>query len=67
MAPIPIIALLVRGRKAELAVVSVPFAKIDAVGTVFAFIPHVVVMMIVIVVARMIAARRNHHFLGSGP
>jgi hypothetical protein len=67
MAPIPIIALLVRGRKAELAVVSVPFAKIDAVGTVFVFIPFMVVMMILVVVAGMIAASGNYHFLGSGP
>jgi hypothetical protein len=66
MTPIPIIALLLAGREAELAVVSVPFAEIDAVGTVFSFIPYMVVMMVVIVVARMIAARRNYHFLGSG-
>src|SRR5208282_1261391 len=66
MAPIPIIALLVRGREAELAVVSVPFAQIYAVGTVFVFIPFMVVMMILVVVAGMIAARGNYHFLGSG-
>ena len=50
----------------ELAVVSVSFAKIDAIGTVFAFIPRVVVMMVAIVIARMVAASGNHNFLGSG-
>jgi hypothetical protein len=67
MTPIPVIALLFAGRQVELAIISAPFAKIDAVGTVFVLIPDMVVMMIAIVVARMIAARRNYHFLGSGP
>jgi hypothetical protein len=66
MPPIPVIALLLAGRQVELAIVPVPFAKIHAVGTVFAIIPYMVVMMIVIVVAGMIAARRNYHFLCSG-
>jgi hypothetical protein len=65
MAPIPVIALLSAGREVELAIVSVPFAKIDAVGTVFAFIPFMVVMMMAIVVAGMIAAGGNYHLLGS--
>jgi hypothetical protein len=66
MAPIPVIALLLAGREVELAIISVPFAEIDAVGTVFAFIPYMVVMMIVIVVAGVIAASGNYNFLGSG-
>src|SRR5580704_10686457 len=43
-----------------------PFAEIDTVGTVFAFIPRVVVMMVTIVVAGMIATSINYHFLGGG-
>jgi hypothetical protein len=43
----------------------VPFAEIDAVGTVFAFIPFMVVVMIAIVIARMVAASCNYNFLGS--
>jgi hypothetical protein len=66
MTPIPVIALLSAGREVELAIVSVSFAKIDAVGTVFAFIPFMVVMMMAIVVAGMIAAGGNYHLLGSG-
>jgi hypothetical protein len=66
MAPIPVIALLPAGCKVELAIISVPFAKINAVGTVFAFIPRVVVMMVAIVVASMIATSSNYYFLGSG-
>ena len=66
MAPIPVIALLFAGRQVKLAIVSVPFAEIDAVGTVFAFIPRVVIMVIVIVVAGMIAASSNYNFLGGG-
>src|SRR5277367_1400997 len=66
MAPIPVIALLFAGCEVELAIVSVSLAKVDAIGTVFTFIPYMIVMMIVIVVARMIAASGNYHFLGSG-
>ncbi len=66
MTPVPIIALLFTGRQVELAIVSVPLSKIDAVGTVFIFIPYMVVMMIVIVIAGMIAASGNYNFLGSG-
>jgi hypothetical protein len=66
VAPIPVIALLFAGRKVELAIISVPFAEINAVGTVFAFIPRVVVMMVAIVVASMVAAGGNYHLLGSG-
>jgi len=65
VAPIPVVVLLPASRKAELAIVSVPFAKVDAVRTVFPVVPHMVVTMIAIVVARMIALR-NHHFLRSG-
>ena len=66
MAPIPIIALLSAGREVELAIISVPFAEINAVGTVFTFIPGVIVMMVAIVVAGMVAAGGNYHLLGSG-
>ena len=66
MAPIPVVALLSAGREVELAIISVPFSKINAVGTVFAFIPRVVVMMVAIVVAGMIATSGNYDFLGSG-
>src|SRR5271156_3055328 len=66
MTPVPVIALLPAGCEVELAIVSVPFAKINAVGTVFAFIPCMVVMMIAIVVAGMIAAGGNYNFLGTG-
>jgi hypothetical protein len=66
MTPVPVIALLPAGCKVELAILSVPLAKIDAVGTVFAFIPCMVVMMIAIVVAGMIATGGNYNFLGAG-
>jgi hypothetical protein len=66
LTPIPVIALLLAGREVELAIISVPFAEINAVGTVFAFIPYMVVMMVAIVVACMIAAGGNYHLLGSG-
>jgi hypothetical protein len=66
MAPLPVIVLLLAGCKVELAIISVPFAEIDAVRTVFAIIPLMVVMMIAIVVASMIAASGNYNFLGSG-
>jgi hypothetical protein len=66
MAPIPVIALLLVGRKVKLAIVSVPFSEIDAVGTIFAFIPFMVVMMMAIVVTGMIAASGDNHLLSSG-
>jgi hypothetical protein len=49
----------------KLAVVPVSFAKIDAIGTVFTFIPYMIVMMVAIVIARMVAASGNYHFLSS--
>ncbi len=61
VAPIPVIVLFTATREAEFTVVSVPLAKVDAVGTVFAVIPLMVVTMIAIVVARMIDP--DYHFL----
>jgi len=65
VAPSPVVVLLPPSSKAELAIVSVPFAKVYPVRTVFAVVPNMVVTMIAIVVPRMIALR-NHHFLRSG-
>jgi hypothetical protein len=64
VAPIPVMALLSAAISVELTIVSVPLAKVDAIGMIFAVIPLVVVTMIAIVVARMIDA--DYHFLGSG-
>jgi hypothetical protein len=66
MAPTPVTALLTLVVLVELTIVSVPLAKVYAVGTIFAVIPHMVVTMIAIVVASMIAASSDNHFLGSG-
>jgi hypothetical protein len=67
MAPIPIGALLPRAVAVEFTIVSVPFAKVDAVGMIFAVIPLMVVPMVAIVVAVMIAVvMTDYHFLGSG-
>ena len=67
MAPMPIGTLSAMAFPAEFTIVSVPFAKVDAVGMVFAVIPLMVVTMIAIVVAGMIAVvATDYHFLGSG-
>jgi hypothetical protein len=66
MAPIPVVALLVTAISVELTIVSVPLAKVYAVGTVFAVIPFMIIAMIAIVVTGMIAASGNHYFLGGG-
>jgi hypothetical protein len=65
MAPIPVMCLLAATIVMELAIVSVPFAEVDPIGTVFAVIPLMVVTMIAIVVARVIAPRGDNHFLRS--
>jgi hypothetical protein len=65
MAPIPVITLLATAIAVELAVVPVPFAKVDSIGTVFAVIPLMVVTMVAIIVARVVAARSDNHFLRS--
>jgi hypothetical protein len=64
MAPIPVIALLAAAVVLELAIVSVPFAKVYAIRTVFTVIPLMVVTMITIVIASRTDA--DHHLRGSG-
>ena len=54
MAPVPVAVLLATVSVAEFAIPSVPFAKVYAIGMVFAVIPLMIVTMIAIVVARMI-------------
>jgi len=54
MTPLPVVILLAAAIAMELAIVSVPFAKVYAIGMVFAVIPLMIVTMITIVVARMI-------------
>jgi hypothetical protein len=65
VAPSPIVVLLPASVQAELAIVSVPFAKVDAVGTVFTIVPNMVITMTAIVVACMVALS-DHNFLGRG-
>ena len=63
MAPTPVAILFAAAIPMELAIVSVPFAEVCAIGTVFAVVPLMVVVMMAIVVAIMIDA--DYHFLGS--
>jgi len=65
MTPVPVIALFASVIALELAIISVPFAKVDAIGMVFAVIPLMIVAMIAIVVAMMIAFMRDDNFLRS--
>ena len=62
MAPLPVAILLAAVIAMELAIISVPFAKVYAIGTVFAVIPLMIVMMVAIIVARMIHS--DLYFLG---
>lgn len=65
MAPIPVVALFAPVISVELAIISVPFAEVYAVRTVFAVVPLMIVAMIAIVVAMMIAFMRDDNFLRS--
>ncbi len=65
MAPSPVVVLLSASRKAKLAIVSVMFAQVDSIGTVFPVIPFMIIMVIAIVVAGVTALSDNH-FLGCG-
>ena len=60
MAPIPVVALAAMVFAAELTIVAVSFAEINAVGTVFAIIPLMIVTMVAVIVAGMIAAANTH-------
>lgn len=64
--PSPILILSLSANVPEFAIVPVPFAEIEAIRMIFAFIPCMVVMMIAVIVAVMIYARTYHDFLSSG-
>jgi|SRR6185437_1248126 hypothetical protein len=63
MAPLPVVILLAAVHVVELTIVSVPFAEVHAIGTVFAVIPLMVVAMIAVVVAMMIDASTDYYLL----
>ena len=66
MAPMPVRSLPPMVFLAELMIVSVPFAKVYPVGTVFAVVPLMIVTMVAIVVAGMITVgMTDYDFLGS--
>jgi putative Mn2+ efflux pump MntP len=65
MTPVPVVVLLAPAISMELAIVSVPFAEVYAVSTVFAVIPLMIVTMIAIVVAMMIPFVSDYNFLRS--
>jgi hypothetical protein len=54
MTPPPVVTLLAAAIVVEFAVLSVPFAQVYAIGTVFAVVPLMIVAMITIIVATMI-------------
>jgi hypothetical protein len=66
MAPLPIVVLLLATAEPELMILPVPFAEINAIGTVFPLIPLMIVVMIPIVVAVMVDASGDDHFLCCG-
>jgi hypothetical protein len=66
MSPFPVGTLLPRVYLVELTILGVPLAKVYAVGTVFAVIPHVVVTMVAIVIAGTVSVVvTDYDFLGS--
>ncbi len=67
MAPLPVVILLAAADVVELTIVSVPFAEVYAIGTVFAVIPLMIVTMIAIVIAMVIDASTDYYLLGSVP
>jgi hypothetical protein len=52
--PPPVVTLLAAAIVVEFAIISVPFPKVYAIGTVFAVVPLMIVAMITIIVATMI-------------
>jgi hypothetical protein len=54
MTPPPVVTLFAPTIVMEFAILSVPFAQVYAIGTVFAVIPLMIVTMITIIIATMI-------------
>jgi len=54
VAPIPVVALVPAPRFGKRMIFAMPFAEIDAIGTVFVVIPIVIVLMVAVVVAGVI-------------
>ena len=64
MTPLPVVILLAAVDVVELTIVSVPFAQVRAIGTVFAVIPLMIVTMIAVVIAMVIDASTDYYLLG---